>query len=126
MELGLRLRKLRESEKWTQEDLANKIYLSEAAYGKVERGETNPNLTQLTNLAKAFKMEISELLGEEKNRYEINNSTASYASMIGIGTTVSNSTHDITLQIESLLGNFSELLVVLKEISKEIKNQKEG
>lgn len=61
VQLGMRIRYLRQQNNWSQEFLAfeseiNKNYLSD-----LERGTRNPTLKVLDKIAKAFKISISEL-----------------------------------------------------------------
>ncbi|MDG6894720.1 helix-turn-helix transcriptional regulator [Volucribacter amazonae] len=44
------IRKLRESKKITQAEMARSLYITEAAYGKLERGENNISLKRLNQI----------------------------------------------------------------------------
>ncbi|MCR5185354.1 MAG: helix-turn-helix domain-containing protein [Bacilli bacterium] len=60
-ELGMRIRYLRTSKKWSIEDLAleanvNKNYLSD-----LERGVRNPTVRVLTEIANALEISLEEL-----------------------------------------------------------------
>lgn len=70
LQLGMRIKYLRESRKLSQEDLAlncgiNKNYLSD-----IENGRRNPTLLVLNKLAKGLKIDLSTLLlgiGDKNN-----------------------------------------------------------
>lgn len=72
-EVGLRLRKLRNSRRLTQEELAAKSGVSLSMIQRYERGSSqdgthaNPQLGTLLKLASAFDIEVSELL---ETRYD--------------------------------------------------------
>ncbi|MFN0203620.1 MAG: multiprotein-bridging factor 1 family protein [Bacteroidia bacterium] len=113
-ELGMKLRLLRDSKKWSQSALAAKLGIQDSAYGKIERGETTPNLTQMNILAKEFGMSLSELVGEEKNHYEISNATGNGSI---IGNVITNSNNTQHTQTEAFLETFQELVSVIKKIA---------
>ena len=59
---GKRVRDLRKSRGWTQEQMAHTTGLHWSYIGQAERGERNLTLLTLSVIAKAFKMKVSELL----------------------------------------------------------------
>jgi transcriptional regulator with XRE-family HTH domain len=59
--VGMRIRLLRVSRKWSQEFLAEKAETSAPYLGTIERGEQNPSLTFLKKIADAFEIDIREL-----------------------------------------------------------------
>ena len=59
---GDRIRNLRTSKKWSQEDLADKTGFHRTYIGMVERGERNPSLKNLKKFADAFGIELSVLM----------------------------------------------------------------
>ncbi|MFD1426002.1 transcriptional regulator with XRE-family HTH domain [Kroppenstedtia sanguinis] len=61
--LGLRLRTLRLEKKMRQEDLAREIGISKSAVGMYERGEREPSLNLLTEIADFFRVSADFLLG---------------------------------------------------------------
>jgi transcriptional regulator with XRE-family HTH domain len=60
--LGRRVRQLRESRGWTQEQLASRCGKHWTYVGGIERGERNPTLRVLASLAKAFSIPVAQLL----------------------------------------------------------------
>jgi transcriptional regulator with XRE-family HTH domain len=60
--LGEKLRNLRQLRGYTQEDMADFLQTSTATYAKIERGETDINLSRLEELAKIFGVSANELL----------------------------------------------------------------
>lgn len=60
-----KIRLLRKEQKWTQEEMANKLNLSLNGYAKIERGETRLNLPRLEQIAEVFEMDIMELIQPE-------------------------------------------------------------
>jgi len=61
-EFGLRIRELRLEKKLSQEKLSFKTGFHRTYIGMIERGERNISLTNIAVFAKAFEMDISDLL----------------------------------------------------------------
>ncbi len=67
---GSVIRKLREEKKITQEELAQKLFVSSKAVSKWETGKGLPDITLLEPLAKALNISVTELLnGEDIRNY---------------------------------------------------------
>jgi transcriptional regulator with XRE-family HTH domain len=61
-EFGRRIRTLRKDRGWSMSDLSHEAEIDVGYLGKVERGTVNPGLIYITALARAFEMEVWELL----------------------------------------------------------------
>ena len=59
--LGQRIKELRKELNMTQEDLAFKVGVDRSYMGFIERGEKNPTLSRLVEIAKTLKVSLSEL-----------------------------------------------------------------
>jgi transcriptional regulator with XRE-family HTH domain len=57
-----RLRYLRELKKWTQEDVAEKLNISQAAYSRLEQGIIELSIEKLFKLADLYVVTVSELV----------------------------------------------------------------
>ena len=66
MEFHEKLQELRKRNGLTQEELAEKLYVSRAAVSKWESGRGYPNIDSLKALAKFFSVTIDELLSGEE------------------------------------------------------------
>ena len=66
MEFNEKLQKLRTNENMTQEELAEKLYVSRAAISKWESGRGYPSIDSLKAIAKYFHITIDELIGSEE------------------------------------------------------------
>jgi transcriptional regulator with XRE-family HTH domain len=63
MSVHEKIRFLRQAKGWTQEEVADKLNMSQNGYGCIERGETDVNLSRLEQIADLFEIKLSELLG---------------------------------------------------------------
>jgi transcriptional regulator with XRE-family HTH domain len=59
---GKRIKELRKSKKMTQQQFADLSDLHKNYIGMIERGERNPSLINIENIAKAFEISLSELM----------------------------------------------------------------
>lgn len=62
VKFGDRLQKVRKEKGVTQEELAVKLFMHKNYVGMIERGERNPTIKTLYKIAKALKVNSSELL----------------------------------------------------------------
>ena len=66
MEFNEKLQELRKSRGLTQEELAEKLYVSRTAVSKWESGRGYPNIDSLKEISMFFSVSIDELLSSEK------------------------------------------------------------
>ncbi len=59
---GAKMQKVRKSKGISQEQLASQLSMHRTYVGMVERGERNPTIRTLYKIAKALKVDSSELL----------------------------------------------------------------
>jgi transcriptional regulator with XRE-family HTH domain len=64
---GNRLRELRTSCDWSQQDLADRLEISKQAISNWERDAAKPDINQLVRLAEVFNISADSLLGMDKN-----------------------------------------------------------
>lgn len=64
-ELGLRIRKRREDQGLTQEELGKRCQLHRTFIGSVERGERNVSILNLRTIARAVRVPLTSLLEQE-------------------------------------------------------------
>lgn len=62
--IGRQIRHLRKATNMTQQELASKLFVSQQAVGKWERGEATPNPDAIITMAKIFDVTADVLLGE--------------------------------------------------------------
>jgi transcriptional regulator with XRE-family HTH domain len=64
--IGTRIRKLRESLDLTQENMAVELDITAGAYAKIERGETDPSITRLKQIADILKVDVTFFFKEQQ------------------------------------------------------------
>jgi transcriptional regulator with XRE-family HTH domain len=72
LEVGAKIKKLRDLKGLTQTEMAEKLHLSLNAYGKVEREETELSISRLQEIAKILEVTIYELLDFDEKKLIFN------------------------------------------------------
>ena len=68
MSVNEKIRTIRETRNWSQEDMAEKMNMSKNGYAKIERGETKLNLHKLEQIANIFNIDVLEIIkNDDKN-----------------------------------------------------------
>lgn len=65
--IGTRIRKLRESKDYTQDNMAAELEITAGAYAKIERGETDPSATRLLKIAEILEVDVISFF-QDKNQ----------------------------------------------------------
>lgn len=63
MEIGTKIRKIREIKGFSQENIADELGMSVTGYGKIERNEVSVNFDKLTQISKVLNVEIENIIG---------------------------------------------------------------
>lgn len=76
LELGKKIRLLRQKKGWSQLEVAQKIGLSPAAFSKIEKDVTDISISRIVQLAALFEVSLAELILDqnEENAIETTNS----------------------------------------------------
>ena len=95
--IGNKIRSLRTLKELSQENVAEMLGISITAYSKIERGETDVQLSRLSQIAKAFEVSIEEILNFGDKITKCFNGNA-----IGDNNIISNSEKDLLIELERL------------------------
>lgn len=69
MDIGEKVRKVRELQNLSQEDMAHKLHMTPNNYAKLERGEIKMHVERLEQIANIFNMEAGDLLSLDKKNF---------------------------------------------------------
>jgi transcriptional regulator with XRE-family HTH domain len=83
MTIGQKIKSLRLAHHMTQEDLAEKLFVTRNAISKWEQNRGTPSIDNLQALSALFKVSMDELLGSNINQLSLNNVTG-FVSIISI------------------------------------------
>lgn len=59
---GDRVKRIRKSKNWSQEELAKRAHLHRTYIGSIERSERNISLLNIERIAKALKVSLKDLI----------------------------------------------------------------
>ncbi|MDK4537315.1 helix-turn-helix domain-containing protein [Kingella kingae] len=68
MKINEKIRTLRESNHWSQEEMAQNLNMSKNGYAKIERGETRSTLQRYEQIAQVLNMDICDLLAFDDSK----------------------------------------------------------
>ncbi len=65
MEIGERIKKIREARGLSQKEVATIIKMDQSQYSKLEKDKTDPSVSTLVKVAKALGAQLSELFADD-------------------------------------------------------------
>lgn len=85
MNINEKIRRIRESKEWSQEQIAEKLNMSLNGYAKIERGETKLYLDKLEQIAQILDIDVVELIqsGEKNICFQIESPLGSVYQGVG-------------------------------------------
>ncbi|MCT8824748.1 helix-turn-helix domain-containing protein [Glaesserella parasuis] len=85
MNINEKIRRIRESKEWSQEQMAEKLSMSLNGYAKIERGETKLYLDKLEQIAQILDIDVVELIqsGEKNICFQIESPLGSVYQGVG-------------------------------------------
>lgn len=69
--IGQRIRELRRSKDYSQENMAVELDITPGAYAKIERGETDPSVTRLIQIAGILEVDVATFF-KDQSVHELN------------------------------------------------------
>lgn len=132
MKIHDKIRTLREVNQWSQEEMAERMNMSRNGYSKIERGESQPTLERLVQIAHIFNIEVSELLNTENDRMifliegtnQSNNNYGYNASYYGSETAIASEIEKLKLVIahkDEMLAQKDKEILLLKDLVEQLK-----
>lgn len=102
MKFHEKIRFMRQSKNWSQEDMADKLGMSVAGYAKIEQGRTDTNFSKLEQIASVFDMDIVELLsfGEKNVICLIGDNSVNISQIIGSSKDLAYELQKLQLMVE--------------------------
>jgi transcriptional regulator with XRE-family HTH domain len=116
--LGEKLKAIRKEKKLTQEQMADKLHMSQPAYNKYEHGKTIPSADLLKKISEAFHISADELLN-----YVVDNNMHFKITSIDQGNKFAGTNNYYTIpkeQFDLLLENQMKLTAILERISNKL------
>jgi transcriptional regulator with XRE-family HTH domain len=79
-QIGTKIHDLRKQKGWSQEQVADSLQISQSAYARIERGESNSWATHLESISNLFEIAPEELV---KQNSQINKIKKNNCAVIG-------------------------------------------
>ncbi|MEO6283581.1 MAG: helix-turn-helix transcriptional regulator [Dyadobacter sp.] len=112
MEIGEKIKKIRELKNFTQEYMAQKLEMTQAGYGKIERNESELSYPKLLKIAEVFKVTVEDIINfNEKMIFNVMH------NQTGNGYVVNNGLSDQEKKLyEQIIEQQKEEIIFLKKI----------
>ncbi len=125
-----KIRQLREQNHWSQEDMAEKMEMSQSGYARIERGETKLHIDKLKQIAQIFKIVLLELIELDDKTISLsmsNNGSADYAQGLNVYHTYNNyyGNETVAIEIEKLKLSLNYKEEIISKLEEEITTLKE-
>ena len=120
MKFHEKIRFMRQSKNWSQEDMADKLGMSVAGYAKIEQGRTDANFSKLEQIASVFELDVVELLsfGEKNVICLIGDNSVNISQIIG-------SSKELIFEMQKLQLGLEHKEAMLAQKDREIEGLKE-
>jgi transcriptional regulator with XRE-family HTH domain len=120
MQIGHKLKRIREVKKISQQEVAHYLNISQKTYSNIEADKSTPSLMQLSKLGEFLEFDMLELLKEQgvtfnQSNNEFKDNSGSYI--------INNFPEKLIDQYEDRLKVKQELILLLKEKIAQLENQ---
>jgi transcriptional regulator with XRE-family HTH domain len=114
MSVNEKIRLIRETKGFTQEQVAEKLAVSPSVYGDIERGENDPKLSRLQKIAEIFGVQLPELIDlSDEGVLNINFNQKGKQRDIYVGL---SSSHSIELKNKEIVLKDKEIAMLQREV----------
>jgi transcriptional regulator with XRE-family HTH domain len=112
MEIGEKIKKIRELKNYTQEYMAQKLEMTQAGYGKIERDESEVSYQKLSKIADILKVSVEDIINfNEKMIFNVMH------NQTGNGYVVNNGLSDQEKKLyQQIIDQQKEEILFLKKI----------
>ena len=112
MEIGEKIKKIRELKNYTQEYMAQKLEMTQAGYGKIERNESEVTYPRLEKIAEILKVTVEDIINfNEKMIFNVMH------NQTGNGYVVNNGLSDQEKKLyEQIISQQKDEILFLKKI----------
>lgn len=117
MEIGHKIRKVRELRNLTQEFVADELGMTQSAYSKIETGENDLSFKKLRQIATVFGVEPEEIYNfNEHNAFYITNNHG----LAGTGTVNNQFSEELKAVYEALIKQQAEEIAYLRGVLEKV------
>ncbi len=111
MLVGAKLKRIREEKRYSQQEIAAILQVSQKTYSNMESDKSKPTIEQLSTLSTFLDFNLLELLQEQGIVFNQNNNFTDNST----GVVVNNLPENLMAQFEARLQEKEEIIILLKE-----------
>lgn len=116
--IGDKIRKVRELKGLRQEEVAERLHITQAAYSKIERGETKVDLERLQQIAELFQVDLVSLLSfDDSNIFNVENNEGSAGIVYNFGS------ENVIQHYEKIIAEKNRIIETLQALLDQQKNK---
>lgn len=116
--IGERIRRIRAMKDYTQSNVAEDLGMTTGAYAKIERGETDANVSRLLKIAEILEVNVCEFFEDSRRAMMVNEDRNPY------GYASRSEVEELSKSIQSLLKEIEKMKLELQERKVEKKTRK--
>ena len=118
-----KIRNLRKAKGYSQEEVAERLSISQSAYARIERGESHSWAAHLEKLSEIFEVKPEELLSDDSNNFNNQEQKGGMAfQFVGTINTINSLSEKLIEQYEVRITELKEEVASLKEEIKLLKS----
>lgn len=118
-----KIRNLRKAKGYSQEEVAERLSISQSAYARIERGESHSWAVHLEKLSEIFEIRPEELLSDDSNNFNNQEQKGGMAfQFVGTINTINSLSEKLIEQYEVRIAELKEEVTSLKEEIKLLKS----
>ncbi|KMQ65968.1 hypothetical protein ACM39_16250 [Chryseobacterium sp. FH2] len=117
-----KIKRLRKSKGYSQEDMAEKLHISQSAYARIENGESHSWATHIEKISEIFEMKPENFLTDETNNLDQENTEQKGGmafQFVGTINTINSLSEKITELYEERIKELKEQVEFWKNKSKD-------
>lgn len=122
--IGNKIKRVRIQKSLTQEKIAEKLYMTPAGFGKIERGETDITLKKLEQICEALEVSVFQIISlDDKNVFNVNDNALQYGTL-GYMNHIHSEKNETTLKLfETLKEELQEKNDIIKKLLEIVKTR---
>ena len=118
-----KIKKRRKAKGFSQEEVAERLSISQSAYARIERGESHSWAAHLEKLSEIFEIKPEDLLSDDINNFNSLDQLGGFAFQnVGTINTINSLSEKLIEQYETRIAELKEEVTSLKEEIKFLKS----
>ena len=121
MDIGKRIKQIREAKDLTAKEVVTAADLQPAMYSRIENGKTEPSLSSLEKIAKALGVKLSDLFDDEDKLADVNSYDASLMEKVKLVEELNEEEKKIVFSLVDALVGKKKLKDALTNVLSDVK-----